>query len=143
MEEKIINILLVEDDEVDVMNVKRAFRKINVGNPLLVAGNGEEALALCRKTMPHVVLLDWRLGDLDGAGFIAALRREAGEAMPRIIFCSSEREITRIIAALDAGADEYIMKPFDADIIGSKLAMTGLIDPSELRRDAVDDGPDG
>ncbi|MEM9600949.1 MAG: response regulator, partial [Pseudomonadota bacterium] len=65
------------------------------------------------------------------AEFIAALRdvaSEAGSAMPTVLFCTGERSVDQIVTALRAGADEYIMKPFDSDIIESKFAMAGLLE---------------
>ncbi|MBV9773279.1 MAG: response regulator, partial [Gemmatimonadetes bacterium] len=70
MSEKMLNILLVEDDEIDVMNVRRAFKKNNIGNPLWVAGNGLEALETLRGgEMPRdrrLVLLDLNMPRMNG-----------------------------------------------------------------------------
>src|SRR4028119_30475 len=80
MSEKILNVLLVEDDEVDVMNVRRAFKKGNITNPLFVAGNGVEALEMLRKgELPksrRLVLLDLNMPKMNGIEFLRALRAD-------------------------------------------------------------------
>ena len=80
MSERVLNILLVEDDEVDVMNVKRAFERNNVSNPLFVAGNGLEGLEVLRgDKMPkerRLVLLDLNMPKMNGIEFLQALRAD-------------------------------------------------------------------
>ena len=78
--------------------------------------------------MPDAVLVDWDLGSMSGVAFMKAVRESAGEAAaPRVLFCSGQTGVERIREAVEAGADEYIMKPFDSEIIESKLAQAGLL----------------
>lgn len=91
------------------------------------AENGLEALNFCRGKMPEAILLDWNMPVMDGLTFVRTLRQEVGGKQPVIVFCTSERDVTRISEALSAGADEYIMKPFDSDIIASKFLQAGLL----------------
>jgi two-component system, chemotaxis family, chemotaxis protein CheY len=77
--------------------------------------------------MPDVVLLDWNMPAMNGLEFLRQLRAEPGGAAPRVVFCSVENDLDRIREALEAGADEYIMKPFDGDIVASKLALAGAL----------------
>ncbi|WP_298918070.1 response regulator [uncultured Algimonas sp.] len=94
------------------------------------AQTGREALDSCAAQVPHVVLLDWKSADMEAQGFIESLRDLAsrqGVSMPTVLFCTAERSVDRIVAALKAGADEYIMKPFDSDIITAKFALAGLL----------------
>ncbi|MEE9273569.1 MAG: response regulator [Robiginitomaculum sp.] len=91
------------------------------------AGDGSEAIKICQKKMPDAILLDWNMPIMDGMSFLKALREEAGGDDPIVIFCTAERDVIKIAQALDAGADEYIMKPFDSDIIESKFLETGLL----------------
>ena len=93
----------------------------------LEAGDGLEALAQCRAQMPDVVLLDWSMPVMDGREFLRALRAEPGGDRPVVIFCSARDAPADIAEALEDGADEYIMKPFDGDIIASKFAEAGLL----------------
>ena len=64
---------------------------------------------------------------MNGMEFLKALRAEPGGQAPRVIFCSVENDLDRIREALDEGASEYIMKPFDGDIVASKLALAGVL----------------
>ena len=90
------------------------------------ASDGMEALAWCRAAMPDAILLDWNMPVMTGIEFLRLLRQEPGGDAPTVVFCTVENDLSRIREALDCGADEYIMKPFDGDIIASKLAEAGL-----------------
>ena len=79
--------------------------------------------------MPDAILLDWNMPVMDGITFLAALRAIEGGLHPKVVFCTTENEIAQITRALHAGADEYIMKPFDQQIIASKLEEVGLLAP--------------
>lgn len=91
------------------------------------AENGREALDQCRRSMPDVVLLDWNMPVMDGIAFLVALRKEQGGNAPKVIFCTTENDVDHITRAISAGANEYIMKPFDRDIIEAKFHEVGLI----------------
>ena len=91
------------------------------------AENGKEALDQCKSRMPDAVLLDWNMPVMDGIDFLTALRDLAGETGPKVIFCTTENDAEHITRAIDAGANEYIMKPFDRDIIEAKFQEVGLI----------------
>ena len=91
------------------------------------AENGLEALEACRTSMPDAVLLDWNMPVMDGVTFLAALRRLDNGLTPKVVFCTTENEVAQITRALHAGADEYIMKPFDRQIIMSKFEEVGLL----------------
>jgi len=92
------------------------------------AENGQLALDACRKNLPDFILLDWNMPVMDGMQFIQALRQEPNGKSPLVVFCSIENEPNQIERALAAGADEYIMKPFDADIVHGKLTQLGLLE---------------
>ena len=91
------------------------------------AGDGAEALAYCATTSPEVILLDWNMPVMDGLTFLRRLRAQPGGDRPKVLFCTIETEVDRIKEALDAGADEYVMKPFDGEILESKLAEAGVV----------------
>ena len=91
------------------------------------AGDGREAIDMCREAMPDAILLDWNMPIMDGLDFIKALRKEPCGDEPIVLFCTAERDILKISEALDAGADEYIMKPFDSDIIAAKFSEAGWV----------------
>jgi len=93
----------------------------------LEAENGEEALKVCDAGLPDVILLDWHMPVMNGIDFLRALRKAHEGDRPVVVFCTTVSDLTKIKEAIDAGANEFIMKPFDADIIESKFAKAGLI----------------
>ena len=92
------------------------------------AEHGEESLALCAKQMPLAILLDWNMPVMSGLEFLLALRKMAGGDAPKVIFCTTENELPKILKAMESGADEYIMKPFDQEIVQNKLVQVGLLE---------------
>lgn len=116
---------LVVDDSRVIRKVSRRILE-DLGLEVAEAADGVEALAWCNAMMPDVVLLDWRMPQMDGMAFLRRLRQAPGGQAPRVIFCSVENEIERIREALDAGADEFVMKPFDSAILAGKLDYLGL-----------------
>ncbi|WP_158913735.1 PleD family two-component system response regulator [Caulobacter sp. S45] len=91
------------------------------------ASDGAEALAFCRTAMPDAILVDWRMPNMDGLEFVRTLRQEPEGGRPIVVFCAAENEPARIAEALDQGADEFIMKPFDGDIVAHKFGLAGLL----------------
>ena len=89
------------------------------------AGDGQEALERCLADMPDVVLLDWNMPVMSGLEFLHALGKAAPPRRPKVVFCTTENGTGHIRAAIDAGADEYVMKPFDRDMLESKLQIVG------------------
>jgi two-component system chemotaxis response regulator CheY len=77
--------------------------------------------------MPQVVLLDWQMPVMDGLAFLRRLRDLPEGRAPKVLFCSVETRADRIAEALSAGADEYVMKPFDGEILQAKLAEVGVV----------------
>jgi two-component system, chemotaxis family, chemotaxis protein CheY len=90
------------------------------------AGDGREALDAVAVAVPDVVLLDWNMPVMNGMEFLRALGELALTPRPKVVFCTTENGTAHIRAALDAGADEYVMKPFDRDTLASKLQFVGL-----------------
>ncbi|MDF1768990.1 response regulator [Maricaulis sp.] len=117
--------LVVDDSRV----IRKVARKIleELQFECVEAGDGSEALEACRKQMPDAILLDWNMPVMNGLDFVKALRREEGGDQPVVVFCTTENDMAHITEALRAGADEYVMKPFDGDIIESKFQQTGLL----------------
>lgn len=116
--------LVVDDSRV----IRKVARRIleDIGFEIAEASDGMEALAWCRAAMPDAVLLDWNMPVMTGIEFLRHLREEPGGDQPTVVFCTVENDLARIQEALDCGADEYIMKPFDGDIIAAKFAEVGL-----------------
>ena len=90
------------------------------------AEDGREALSRVEASMPDVVLLDWNMPVMGGLEFLQNLRRTDHPVQPKVVFCTTENDGSHIRAAMDAGADEYVMKPFDRETLHAKLQIVGL-----------------
>ena len=90
------------------------------------AEDGREALDRCGTRMPDVILLDWNMPVMSGMEFLRALRQSDHADQPKVVFCTTENDVAHIRAAIAAGADEYVMKPFDREAIQSKLQIVGV-----------------
>ena len=117
--------LVVDDSRV----IRKVARRVleDIGFEIAEAADGMEALAWCRDAMPDAVLLDWNMPVMNGIEFLKHLRSEPGGDAPTVVFCTVENDVEHIRMALDAGANEYIMKPFDGEIIAAKFAEAGLV----------------
>ena len=90
------------------------------------AGDGREALTAAKRSMPDVVLLDWNMPVMSGMEFLKLLRQRGHSDQPKVVFCTTENDMAHIRAALEAGADEYVMKPFDRETLHIKLQLVGV-----------------
>ncbi|MBZ6378333.1 two-component system response regulator [Pacificimonas flava] len=117
--------LIVDDSKV----IRKVARRILEDFDFSIdeAGDGQQALERCGVDMPDVIFLDWNMPVMGGLQFLEHLRARETEKRPTVIFCTTENDLDHIRIAMDAGADEYIMKPFDRDIIRTKLQQVGLI----------------
>jgi len=117
--------LIVDDSSV----IRKVARRILEGLAFQIveAENGEEAIETCRRQLPDAILLDWNMPKMDGYDFLRLLRRLPGGDKPKVVFCTTENDVAHIARALHAGANEYIMKPFDRDIVEAKFQEVGLI----------------
>lgn len=111
--------LVVDDSSV----VRKVARRILEEMDFVIdeAEDGQEAIDKCRIEMPDVILLDWQMPVKSGLEFLKELRAYNGGDKPRVVYCTSENDIGHIAMALKAGANEYIMKPFDRDILEGKF----------------------
>lgn len=91
------------------------------------AVDGQSALKSCGEAMPDAILLDWNMPVMDGFEFLRHLRDLPEGGRPKVLFCTTEHDVAQIARAMRAGADEYIMKPFDQHIMRSKLEEVGLV----------------
>jgi two-component system chemotaxis response regulator CheY len=94
---------------------------------IVEAEDGEKALQACKRELPDAILLDWNMPVMDGYEFLGHLRRLPGGNAPRVVFCTTENGVDHISRALHAGADQYIMKPFDKEIVAAKFQEVGLL----------------
>ncbi len=114
-----ITILLVEDDEVDIINVKRAFKKNEIENQLLVANNGIEALtllhSLSEKKLPQVILLDINMPMMNGIEFLCELRKDEQLKHISVFVMTTSNEDSDKIEAYGYNVAGYILKPLSFD----------------------------
>ena len=118
--------LVVDDSRV----VRKVARRIveDLGFACDEAEDGQKAYEACLKAMPEAILLDWNMPVMNGIDFLEKLRALPGGQAPKVVFCTTENDMAHIQRAMTAGANEYIMKPFDSDIIKSKFSQIGLIE---------------
>ncbi len=116
--------LIVDDSMVIRKIARRIVEELDFA--VSEAVDGADALVQCDGAVPDLILLDWNMPVMGGIDFLKALPARRLARRPTVIFCTGEKEPSHIRAALDAGADEYVMKPFDSDIIRSKLQLLGL-----------------
>lgn len=117
--------LVVDDSE----HVRAIIGKIvtTFGLSVTEAADGAEALTICRAGMPDAILLDWHMPVMNGIEFLRALAREAEEGLPPVIFCTGEFSVKHIQDAMSAGASDYVLKPFDRDVLAERFRGAGLI----------------
>jgi len=117
--------LIVDDSRVVRKVARRILEELEFA--IEEAADGQLAMAACERQMPDAILLDWNMPVMNGIDFLRALRRMQGGAAPFVVFCTTENDIRHIQEAVSAGANEYIMKPFDTDIIQAKFQQVGLL----------------
>lgn len=114
-----------------IVDDSRVIRKVSrhtleaLGFAVEEACDGREALTRCSEKMPDVILLDWNMPVMSGIEFIKLLRQGETE-QPKVVFCTTENDVAHIRAAIEAGADEYVMKPFDRETLHIKLQLVGV-----------------
>jgi len=117
--------LIVDDSKVIRMVARKIIQEI--GLDAEEASDAYEALESCEKTMPEAILLDWNMPAMNGIEFLKVLRAKPGGDAPVVIFCTTEDDPTHVAEALEAGASDYLMKPFDSESILSKFTQAGLV----------------
>lgn len=118
--------LVVDDSRV----VRKVARRIveDIGFDCDEAEDGQKAYESCQLEMPDAILLDWNMPIMSGIEFLEKLREMDDGNHPKVVFCTTENDMKHIQRAIQAGANEYIMKPFDSEIITSKFSQIGLIE---------------
>ncbi|SLK04074.1 response regulator [Novosphingobium mathurense] len=115
--------LLIDDSRV----IRKVARRILEGLAYEVseAENGEEALVKCRSAMPDLIIVDWNMPVMSGLEFVTFLRSMQGERRPKVMFCTTNSNTDDIRKGIEAGADEYVIKPFDQQSLQAKLQRIG------------------
>lgn len=117
--------LIVDDSKVIRMVAKKILHELQFQTE--EAADGEEAFNACLRQMPDAVLLDWNMPNMNGIEFLRKLRLLPDGEKPVVVFCTTENDIEHIQEAIEAGANEYIMKPFDSEILQAKFSQVGLL----------------
>ncbi len=117
--------LVVDDSRVIRMVARKILEELNF--KVVEAEDGKAALDACTATMPDCVLLDWNMPIMDGLEFLKEMRKLPNGENVMVVFCTTENDLDHIQEAIAAGANEYIMKPFDSEIIQSKFVQVGLL----------------
>ena len=117
--------LIVDDSRV----VRKVARRIaeDLGFDCSEAEDGQKAADACAVSMPDAIILDWNMPIMSGIEFLEHLRQMEGGDHPKVVLCTTENDMGHIMRAMEAGANEYIMKPFDNEIIQSKFKQIGLL----------------
>ena len=117
--------LVVDDSAV----IRKVARRIFEGMQMETreAEDGQQALAACSTLLPDVILLDWNMPVMDGFAFLRELRKMPDGKKPKVVLCTTENDVAHIARAMHAGADDYILKPFDRDIVRSKFEEIGIV----------------
>jgi two-component system chemotaxis response regulator CheY len=117
---------LVVDDSSFIRKIAKQILD-GMGFEVTEAKDGAQALERCQEQLPDLILLDWNMPVMSGLEFLNKLRKMPDGDKPQVVFCTTENTKERIMTALEAGATEYIMKPFDQEIIRTKLEQIGLV----------------
>jgi two-component system chemotaxis response regulator CheY len=118
--------LVVDDSKTIRMIMRRIL--IELGYEVCEAANGIEALKVVEadKTELALVLADWNMPEMNGLDLLKRLRQDPDLATLKVIMVTTETEIEHMASALNAGANEYVMKPFTSDILKEKLELVGM-----------------
>ncbi len=118
-------VLLVDDSPV----IRKVARRIceGLGFQTEEAEDGQRAVVACAEQMPDLILLDWNMPVMDGFAFLKELRRMPGGQKPKVVLCTTENDVAHIARAMHAGADDFVLKPFDRDIIRTKFEEIGIV----------------
>jgi len=117
--------LIIDDSRSMRMIIGRIIREI--GFEITEAGDGQQALSRLEEgCKPDLILVDWNMPEMNGYEFVQAVRANPLYDASKIVMVTTESELGQISKALDAGANEYVMKPFTADVIRDKLAILGI-----------------
>lgn len=119
--------LIVDDSRTIRVIIGRILREL--GFETLEAGNGREALDVLRSAEDvELALVDWNMPVMDGYELVCALRSDKTRDAMRIVMVTTETDVSRMTSALQAGASEYLMKPFTREAVMDKLALLGLVE---------------
>ena len=115
-----MKLCLVVDDSPVVRNIAKCLLN-DIGYDVREAENGQQALEICHGDMPDMILLDWQMPLMDGQEFLALFGRTFRSTKPYIVYATTDNDPTDISRAIAAGADDYILKPYDPASFSAKF----------------------
>jgi two-component system chemotaxis response regulator CheY len=117
--------LVVDDSSV----IRKVARRILEGMSFEVqeAKDGKEAYDICLRRMPDTIIVDQEMPVMNGYEFLRSLRSLDHGLTPRVLFCTTENDVSQIAKAIHSGADEYLLKPFDRALLTKKMAEIGMV----------------
>jgi two-component system, chemotaxis family, chemotaxis protein CheY len=117
--------LVIDDSRAIRLILTRTLREL--GFETSEAANGREALEVLEREGPFDLgLVDWNMPEMDGFEFVVEARKQSAYDAMKLMMVTTETEMSQLVRALEAGADEYVMKPFTREVIVEKLALLGL-----------------
>jgi two-component system chemotaxis response regulator CheY len=117
--------LTVDDSKVVRKVIAKMLGELKIQT--IEAENGKQALEECEKSLPDFILMDWNMPIMSGLEFLKIFRSNKDNDQVKVIFCTTVNELEKIKEVVASGGDEYIMKPFDAQVLKDKLIQTGII----------------
>jgi|SRR5271169_5758132 two-component system, chemotaxis family, chemotaxis protein CheY len=119
--------MIVDDSKAMRMFLSKTLAE--VGYEVCVAANGREALCVFEREKVGIslVLVDWNMPEMNGLEFVKAFRSDPGHSSVMLMMVTTETEVDQMVKALEAGANEYVMKPFTKEIIADKLRLMGVL----------------
>lgn len=117
--------LVVDDSNV----VRKVARRIleNLKLEISEAENGQQALEQCQQSMPDAIMFDFHMPGMGTVEFLSTLRGLANGKKPFVVYCTTENDTADITRTITAGADDYVIKPFDRESLRAKFAAGGLV----------------
>jgi len=120
-----MNALVIDDSRATRSILKKILKELAID--CSEASNGREALEKLRTmVVPDLILVDWNMPEMNGYDFVCAIRKDPAYEEVKLVMVTTESEITQVTRALEAGANEYVMKPFTADVLKDKLGLVGF-----------------
>ena len=121
-------VMVIDDSKAIRMILTRSLNKL--GYEVCTAGDGGEALAILDQQAPELafLLVDWNMPEVNGLEFVRRMRRMPSYADVPLMMVTTETELDQMALALEAGANEYVMKPFTEEIIADKLRLMGVLE---------------
>ena len=117
---------LVVDDSSVVRKVARRLLE-NLKLVTAEAENGQQALDQCQQVMPDAIILDYHMPGMGTVEFLSSLRGLPDGKKPFVVYCTTENDTADITRSIAAGADDYVIKPFDRETLRARLATVGLV----------------